>query len=78
MDYPNMSYCMCGNTLAALEQVMEAMNEEGAVAFVGDLSREELRSFKELIHAAKTVLSLRKSGLVEPDSWNENAEAMLG
>ena len=28
-SYPNMSYCMCENTLSALGQVMEAMREVG-------------------------------------------------
>ena len=28
-NYPNMSYCMCNNTLLALRQVVDAMNENG-------------------------------------------------
>jgi hypothetical protein len=28
-NYPNMSYCMNENTLAALKQVLDAMQEEG-------------------------------------------------
>jgi hypothetical protein len=28
-NYPNMSYCMCNNTVLALKQVVEAMNDEG-------------------------------------------------
>jgi hypothetical protein len=32
-DYPNMSYCMCGNTLAAMRQIMQAMEEEGSDSF---------------------------------------------
>ena len=55
---------------------MEAMNEEGAVAFVGDLSGEELRSFKELIHAAK--LFSRCAERAVEQIMDENAEAMLG
>ena len=41
-NYPNMSYCMNGNTLLALRQVVEAMNEEGP-AFLKEMSREELQ-----------------------------------
>ena len=52
MNYPNMSYCMCGNTLAALEQIMDAMDEQGAVEFVKDLNMDELRAFNELMHVA--------------------------
>ena len=76
MDYPNMSYCMCGNTLAALEQIMTAMDEEGAVAFVNELNMDELRAFKELIHVAK--LFSRCAERAVERAIDENAEAMLG
>jgi hypothetical protein len=52
-DYPNMSYCMNNNTLAALSQILDTMDEEGAVNFIKDLSMDELRSFNELVHVAK-------------------------
>jgi len=52
-DYPNMSYCMCNNTEAALNQIMDAMDDEGDVEFVKDLSRDELRSFNELVYIAE-------------------------
>ncbi len=55
-DYPNMSYCMCQNTEAAVNQIMEAMDQEGAVNFVKDLSRDELRSFNELVYIAEQFL----------------------
>ena len=51
-NYPNMSYCMVGNTLAALNQIMDAMDQQGAVKFVKDLSMDELREFNELTHVA--------------------------
>ena len=52
-DYPNMSYCMCNNTLAGLEQIMAAMDEQGAMPFVRELNMDELRAFNELAHVAR-------------------------
>ena len=49
-DYPNMSYCMCNNTLAAMDQLMDAMED---VDFIEELNPDELRSFNDLIHVAK-------------------------
>ena len=48
MNYPNMSYCMCTNTLASLNQILDAMDQQGDVEFVKDLSMDELRDFNEL------------------------------
>ena len=53
-DYPNMSYCMCNNTLAALDQVMDAMED---VDFIENLNPDELRSFNDLIHVANLFIS---------------------
>lgn len=52
-DYPNMSYCMCNNTEAALKQIMDAMDDEGDVEFIRDLSMGELRSFNEILYLAE-------------------------
>ena len=52
-DYPNMSYCMCNNTEAAFNQIMDAMDDEGDVAFVRELSMDELRSFNEIAFMAR-------------------------
>ena len=52
-DYPNMSYCMCNNTEAALNQIMDAMDEQGDVEFVKELSMDELRSFNEIAFMAR-------------------------
>ena len=51
-DYPNMSYCMNQNTLLALRQVINAMQEEGS-QFVKELSKEERRAWEELFHACQ-------------------------
>jgi hypothetical protein len=47
-NYPNMSYCMNNNTLAALSQILDTMDEDGDLAFLQDLSRDERRAFEEL------------------------------
>jgi hypothetical protein len=44
---------MCQNTESAFNQIMDAMDEQGAVDFVKDLSMDELRSFNELVYIAK-------------------------
>ena len=51
-NYPNMSYCMCNNTEAAFNQIMDAMDEQGDVKFVKELSMDELRSFNEIAFMA--------------------------
>ena len=56
-NYPNMSYCMNGNTLLALRQVVEAMNEEGP-QFLREMSREERRAFEELFSMCEDFMTL--------------------
>ena len=48
--YPNMSYCQCENTLLALQQVLNSMEDEG-IDFVKSMGREERRAYQELYHA---------------------------
>jgi len=64
-DYPNMSYCMCNNTEAALNQIMNAMDDEGAANFIKDLSMDELRSFNELVYIAKQFVRRAERALDE-------------
>jgi len=45
---------MCNNTLAALDQVMDAMED---VDFIENLNPDELRSFNDLIHVANLFIS---------------------
>ena len=52
-DYPNMSYCVCQNTLLALEQIMDEMDEQGATKFLKMLNMDEMRAFDELIHVTR-------------------------
>lgn len=48
-NYPNMSYCMCENTLLALRQVVTAMVEEGA-DFLREMSSDERRAYQALFN----------------------------
>ncbi len=56
-NYPNMSYCMCNNTLLALKQVVEAMQEEGPM-FLREMSRDERRSFEQLFSMCEDFMSM--------------------
>lgn len=56
-NYPNMSYCMCENTLLAMRQVVQAMQEEGP-AFLLEMSREERRAFQELFNTCEDFMNL--------------------
>jgi len=56
-NYPNMSYCMNNNTLLALRQVVDAMNEEGP-QFLREMSREERRAFEQLFSTCEDFMSL--------------------
>lgn len=64
--YPNMSYCMNENTLLALRQVIQAMEEEGA-DFLRELSRDERRAFNELFNACEDFMSLSQEMQEEVD-----------
>jgi hypothetical protein len=57
MRGPNMSYCMCENTLLAMRQIINAMVDEGPM-FLHDLSRSERESFEELFHACESFMNL--------------------
>ena len=56
-NYPNMSYCMNENTLAAMNQIVTAMNEEGP-AFLTEMSRNEKRAFQQLFSVCEDFMSL--------------------
>ncbi len=70
-NYPNMSYCMCNNTLLALNQVVEAMQEEG-VEFLRDLSRDERRSFEALFEVCQSFMEMTEELEYEERQQNEN------
>ena len=71
-DYPNMSYCMCNNTLAAMDQLTDAMED---VDFIEDLNQDELRSFNDLIEVAK--LFARRGELLLDKQVQKNVDKVL-
>ena len=54
-SYPNMSYCQCENTLLALQQVLNSMEDEGS-EFLQDMSRQERRAYQELYEACQAFM----------------------
>ena len=56
-NYPNMSYCMNENTLAALKQVLDAMEQEGPM-FLREMSRDERRAFEQLFGYCESFLTM--------------------
>jgi hypothetical protein len=56
-NYPNMSYCMCNNTLLAMRQIIDAMREEGP-QFLREMHRDERRAFGELFNACEDFMNL--------------------
>lgn len=56
-NYPNMSYCMCENTLLAMRQIINAMQEEGP-QFLRELNRNERRAFQSLFNTCEDFMNL--------------------
>lgn len=56
MSYPNMSYCMCENTLDALRQILDAMDDEGG-DFLDNLNETEQQAFEDLFQACEQFLA---------------------
>jgi len=67
MGYPNMSYCMCENTLLAMRQIVTAMTEEGPM-FLHDMNREERRAFHELFNTCEDFMSMSEELQAEYDT----------
>lgn len=56
-NYPNMSYCMCENTLLAMKQIVDTMQEEGP-QFLREMGREERRAFEALFNMCEDFMNL--------------------
>lgn len=56
-NYPNMSYCMCENTLLAMRQIVDAMQEEGPM-FLRDMNRDERRAFEALFSMCEDFMTM--------------------
>ena len=56
-NYPNMSYCMCENTLLAMKQIVGAMQDEGPM-FLREMNRDEKRAFQALFNMCEDFMSM--------------------
>lgn len=56
-NYPNMSYCMCNNTVLALKQVLETMQDEGPM-FLREMSKDEKRYYEALFSLCEDFMSM--------------------
>lgn len=54
-NYPNMSYCQCENTLLALQQVLNSMEDMG-VEFLQGIRGQERRAYQELYEACQAFM----------------------
>jgi hypothetical protein len=72
-NYPNMSYCMNGNTLLALRQVVDAMNDEGP-QFLREMSRDERRAFEQLFSMCEDFMSLSEELQEEYESEQRDGQ----
>lgn len=65
-NYPNMSYCMYENTVAALNQIYEDLMEESSDGTSiekyrkGRSSRQEAEAFDNLIHFCHDIIEAYK------------------
>ena len=57
MSFPNMSYCMFHNTRAAMNQLLNAMEDEGG-ALLADMCADERRAFNELFNQCEAFMEL--------------------
>ena len=55
-NYPNMSYCMCQNTVLAMHQIMNAMDADGPL-FLQEMSKDEHRAYLELFNLCEAFLT---------------------
>ena len=55
-NYPNMSYCMCENTVLAMNQILQAMQEEGPM-FLREMNKDERRAFQTLFNMCEDFLT---------------------
>ena len=72
-NYPNMSYCMNENTLAAMRQVLDAMEEE-RTGFLRHLSRDELAAFQSLFNTCERFLNLAEELVAEVQDADDSMD----
>lgn len=69
----NMSYCMCENTLLALRQVTNAMQEfESKEEFCAEMGREERAAFERLFDQCEFFMNLKEE-MEQFDEYNKES-----
>ena len=72
-NYPNMSYCMFANTVNAMSQILESINDakigDGVVDFFESLSREERGNLQHLFNQCEEFMNQAQ------DIWDQVDEA---
>jgi|LakMenEpi03Aug12_release.lakeMendotaPanAssembly.Ray.scaffolds.fasta_scaffold10146_1 hypothetical protein len=76
-NYPNMSYCMCNNTLLAMRQIIDAMREEGP-QFLLEMHKDERRAFQELFNTCEDFMNLSEELQDEIEREGEYNDSMDG
>ena len=72
-NYPNMSYCMNENTLLAMKQIVEAMDNEGPM-FLRELNRGERRAFEQLFNVCEDFMQLSEELQAELESEERDGQ----
>ena len=72
-NYPNMSYCMNENTLLAMKQIVEAMDNEGPM-FLRELNRDERRAFEQLFNVCEDFMQLSEELQAELESEERDGQ----
>jgi len=65
-NYPNMSYCMAENTLLAMRQLLDSMEEEG-VELLRNMNRTERAALQDLFYACESFIDLSDALLAEEE-----------
>jgi len=64
---------MCENTVLAMRQILNAMNEEG-VGFLVDMNRDERRAFQELFNLCEDFLNASEELEAEFEDMERNPQ----
>ena len=73
-NYPNMSYCMCENTLLAMKQIVGAMQDEGPM-FLREMNKDERRAFEAMFDMCEAFMTMAEELQEEAENDGQPDEA---
>ena len=73
-SYPNMSYCMCENTLLAMKQIVGAMQDEGPM-FLREMNKDERRAFEAMFDMCEVFMTMSEELQEEVENDGQPDEA---